>query len=87
MLVILIEGVLFVAGLAMVAALVSYAVMEFTPIGVMLRQTRNRKRLDRAAELACPIHGLRPEEELIRLPDGQRVCPICYQETINGNLD
>jgi hypothetical protein len=87
MLVILIEGVLFVAAIAIVAALAVYAAKEFTPLGVMMRQTQNRKQLERAAELTCPIHGLRPEVELIRMPNGERVCPDCYKETLNGNLD
>ena len=87
MLVILIEGLLFVAGIAMVGALALYAVREFTPIGVRMRQTENRKRLERAAELRCPIHGLRTETELILMPNGERVCPDCYKETLDGNLD
>ena len=87
MIVILLEGVLFIAGIAMVAALLFYAMMEFTPLGVRIRQTQNRKRLERAAELRCAIHGSRAETDLIRLPSGERVCPDCYKETFDGNLD
>ena len=87
MLVIIVESVLFIAGIAMVGALLFYAVLEFTPMGVMMRQTQNRKRLERAAELRCAIHGSRAETELVRLPSGERVCPDCYKEIYDGNVD
>jgi hypothetical protein len=86
MLVILLEGVLFVAAIAMVAALLFSVILKFTPVGVWVRQTRNRKQLERAAELTCPIHGLRSEMDLIRLTNGERVCPDCYKESIDGNV-
>ena len=86
MLVILIEGVLFIAALAMVAALSYKALLKFTPVGVWVRQTQNRKQLERAAELTCPIHGLRSETDLVRLTNGERVCPDCYKETIDGTV-
>jgi hypothetical protein len=87
MIVIIVEGVLFIAGIAIMGALLFYAVLEFTPIGVRIRQTQNRNRLERAAELNCAIHGRRAEVELVRLPSGERVCPDCYKETFHGNLD
>ena len=86
MLVILIEGVLFVAAIAMSAALLYKAIVKFTPVGVWVRQTQNRKELERAAELTCPIHGLRSEMDLVRLTNGERVCPECYKESIDGNI-
>lgn len=86
MLVIILEGVLFVAAIAMVAALLFSVLLKFTPVGVWVRQTRNRKQLERAAELTCPIHGLRSEMDLIRLTNGERVCPDCYKESIDGNV-
>ncbi len=84
MVVIIIEGVLFVAMLAAVGALLSWLLLNFTPAGVNLRQTRNRKRIERMADLVCPIHGLRTEDQLVRLANGERVCPDCYTETLNA---
>ncbi len=81
---IIMEGVLFVALIAAGGTLIYWAVILFTPVGVRLRQTRNRKRIERAAELICPIHGARAEDQLVRLADGERVCPDCYTESINA---
>ena len=82
--VIIVEGVLFVALLAAGGALLSWILMLFTPAGIRIRQLQNRKRLDRAAELDCPIHGLKTEQQLVRLASGERVCPDCYTETLNA---
>jgi hypothetical protein len=79
------EGVLFVALIAAGGALLFWVLSTFTPAGVRLRQTQNRKRIDRRAELVCPIHGLRTEDTLVRLASGERVCPDCYQETFHGH--
>jgi hypothetical protein len=81
---IIIEGVLFVALVAAVGALFYLLVMYFTPVGVRLRQTRNRRRVDRAAELVCPIHGPRSSNDLVRLASGEQLCPECYKETFHG---
>lgn len=81
---IIIEGVLFVALIAASGALLYWALMMFTPAGVRIRQVRNRRQLERAAELLCPIHGPRMESQLARLPNGERVCPDCYKETLHG---
>lgn len=81
---IIIEGVLFVALLATGGALLYWALLMFTPAGVRIRQTQNRKRLERAAELVCPIHGPRSEDHLVRLSNGEKVCPDCYKETLHG---
>lgn len=78
------EGVLFVALLAAGGALLFWILITITPAGVRLRQTRNRKRIDRMAELVCPIHGLRTEDQLVRLANGERACPDCYKETFHG---
>jgi hypothetical protein len=80
---IIVEGVLFVALLATGGALLYWLLLTFTPAGVRLRQTQNRKRMDRRAELVCSIHGLRTEDQLVRLANGELVCPDCYKETFH----
>lgn len=80
---IIIEGVLFVALIAAVAALLYLVVLYFTPTGVRIRQAQNRRRLERAAALVCPIHGPCAEEQLVRLPGGDVLCPECYKETLH----
>jgi hypothetical protein len=81
---IILEGVLFVALVATGAALFYYGILYFTPAGLRLRQQRNRREIDRAAALACPIHGPRTGEEMVRLPSGDTICPECYKENFNG---
>ena len=78
------EGVLFVALIAAGGALLYWLLVTVTPAGVRLRQTRNRKRIERMAALVCPVHGQHIEEKLVRLANGERVCPDCYKETFNG---
>jgi hypothetical protein len=80
---IVLEGVLFVALLATLAALFFLVLMQFTPLGVRLRQHRNRRRILRAAAGTCPIHGPHPESALVRLPGGECVCPECYSEIVH----
>ena len=80
---IIIEGVLFVALVATVAALLYLVVLYFTPTGLRIRQAQNRRRLDRAAELVCPVHGVRAEKDLVRLPNGDVLCPDCYKEMLH----
>ena len=80
---IILEGVLFVALVAAVGALFYFVVLFFTPVGVRLRQTRNRRRIDRAADLVCPIHGPRAITDLVRLASGDVLCPDCYKETFH----
>jgi hypothetical protein len=82
--VIIFEGVLFVALIATGATLLYLVVVYFTPVGVRLRQTQNRRRIDRAAELLCPIHGPRAEKDLVRLTSGEALCPDCYKENVHG---
>ena len=79
---IILEGVQFAALIAAGGALL-YWLWTLTPAGVRLRQTQNRKRIERKAALVCPIHGLRTEDQLVRLANGERVCPDCYQETLH----
>jgi len=81
---IIVEGVLFVALIAAGGALLYWLIVYFTPAGVRIRQTRNRKQLDRAAELVCAIHGRHTEDQLVRLASGERVCPDCYKEIVNA---
>lgn len=82
--VIIVEGVLFVALIAAGGALLYWLLIVFTPAGVRIRQSQNRRRLERAAELTCPIHGPRSEDQLVRLASGGVMCPDCYKETLNG---
>ena len=82
--VIIMEGVLFVALLAAGGALLYWVLLMVTPAGVRIRQVKNRKRLDRAAELECPIHGLKTEGQLVRLASGEQVCPACTKETLHA---
>ncbi|MFN5582687.1 hypothetical protein [Gemmatimonas sp.] len=84
--VIILESVLFVALLAVVGALFVTA-LGITPLGRRLRQSANRKRIDKQAELTCPIHGLQREQDLVRLSAGEPLCPHCYQEAVHGHLD
>jgi hypothetical protein len=81
---IIIEGVLFVALLAAVGTLFYLVLIAFTPVGVRLRQAKNRRRIDSAAALVCPIHGPRDPNELVRLASGELLCPDCYKEMLNG---
>jgi hypothetical protein len=84
MAVIIVEGVLFVALIAAGGALLYWMLMNFTPAGVRLRQTRNRKSIERAATLTCAIHGPRTEDQLVRLASGEQVCPDCYKEIVDA---
>lgn len=87
MVTIVMESILFVALMATSIALLFFVVMNYTVLGVRFRQTQNRKRLERAAELVCPVHGPHAEHDMVRLTSGGRLCPDCYQEAIDGKLD
>jgi hypothetical protein len=84
---IILEGAMFVALLATAGALVLWGVWHATPLGRVTRQLQNRRRLQRAADLDCPIHGMQAADQMVRLSDGTRVCPACFQETNDGKLD
>ncbi|MGH7617997.1 MAG: hypothetical protein ACREPM_12270 [Gemmatimonadaceae bacterium] len=81
---IILEGVLFVALIVTAGALFYFIVMHCTPVGVWRIQTQNRRRLENAADLVCPIHGPRSLNDLVRLPSGDMLCPDCYKEILNG---
>jgi hypothetical protein len=80
---IILEGVLFAAFVAAVAALFYLGLRHFTPLGPRLAQSRNRRRISTAAERTCPIHGPHDEHAMVRLKDGALVCPECYTETMH----
>jgi hypothetical protein len=86
-LVILLEGVLFVAAIVACAAFLLWGVKAFTPLGTRLRQSANRRQIDEHAALTCPIHGWQAPDSLVRLPSGEPLCSKCYQETLYGQLD
>jgi hypothetical protein len=81
---IIVEGVLFVALLAALTALFTWMLHNFTPLGTRRRQVQNRKQIERAAARVCPVHGAHEEHELVLLPSGERICPKCYEEVVNG---
>jgi len=81
---IIVEGVLFVALIAAGGALLYWVNLYLTPAGVRVRQTQNRKRIERAAELVCATHGRHTEDQLVRLASGAQVCPDCYKEIVNN---
>jgi hypothetical protein len=80
------ESALFIALLVVVGALLVSA-LGWTPVGKRLRQTANRRRIEREAELTCPVHGLQREEDLVRLTSGEPLCPHCYKEAVRGYVD
>jgi hypothetical protein len=80
MVTIILEGALFIALCAVAVALLAYGVLGFTPLGRWVRQTANRRRIERRAALTCPTHGYHGERDLVRLPGGDRMCPQCYAE-------
>ena len=87
MVVILLEGVLFVVAIATCAAVFVWGVKAFTPLGTRWRQLANRRQIDQHAALTCPIHGWQAPDSLVRLPSGEPLCSMCYQETLYGQLD
>jgi hypothetical protein len=83
---ILLESAVFIAFAAVLGALVVTA-LRGTPIGTRLRQRANRKRIDHVADLTCSVHGPQREVDLVRLPTGETLCPLCYQEAVHGHVD
>jgi hypothetical protein len=79
---IIMEGVLFVALVVVAGTLIFFGLTTYTPLGKRWAQTRNRKAIEKAAELTCPIHGALVEEDMVRLPSGEQVCPECFKETV-----
>ena len=84
---IIVESVLFAALVAAVGALFFALLTHFTPLGVRLRQIRNRRVVERLAARNCPRHGPQREDALVRLSDGDTMCPTCYQEMLDGQFD
>ncbi len=80
------DSALFIALVVVLGAFV-FKALGFTPAGLRLKQTANRKRIDRQAELTCPIHGLQRADDLVRLPTGESLCPRCYEEAVHGHID
>ena len=78
------EDVLFMVLVCVAVALVAFLIVRFTPIGMRLQQTRNRRAIERAAEHTCPIHGPHTPTAMVRLPNGDRICPECFKEVVNG---
>ena len=87
MVVILLEGVLFVTVIVAITAFFVWGLKTFTPLGTRWTQARNRRLIDQHAALTCPIHGWQASESLVRLPSGEPLCSKCYQETLYGQLD
>lgn len=54
--------------------------------GLRLQQERNRRRLEQRSSLACPLHGVHPASDLVRLPSGETICPQCYLEIQNADF-
>ncbi|HET9010907.1 MAG TPA: hypothetical protein VFN38_03790 [Gemmatimonadaceae bacterium] len=84
---ILLEWLLFVLLIGAVGGVSYLGMLHLTPLGRRIRETRNRALIDREAELTCPIHGVVPDGELVRLPSGERMCPFCYREAAQGRIE
>lgn len=87
MIAIILEWVLFVLLVAAVGGVAYLGMLHLTPLGRRIRETRNRLEIDRAAELTCPVHGTVADGELVRLPSGERMCPVCYREVTQGRIE
>ena len=84
---ILLEGLLFVASIATVAALVFFVARSSTSLGLRAQQNKNRQAIERELDLVCPIHGEHTEDQLVRLDSGERICPECFREAMKGIVD
>lgn len=84
MLEIIVEGALFVLLILMAAALIVFTVLEFTPLGLRLRQARNRRLIEQAADRVCPVHGPHQAADMVLLASGDRICPECFEEAVHG---
>jgi hypothetical protein len=81
-----IEGA-FVIALVAVAGALLFSALGWTPFGKRIKQAANRKRIEREADLTCPVHGLQREEDLVRLTSGEPLCPQCYKEAVRGHIN
>jgi hypothetical protein len=59
---------------------------ERTAVGIRWRQSRNRRLLERGRSTHCPRHGDFAEQDLVRLPSGETLCPMCYEEIYHADL-
>jgi hypothetical protein len=84
MIAILMEGALFVVLLMAALTLSVFIVLQFTPLGLRLRQARNRHLIEAAAERACPVHGPHEAADMVLLASGDRICPECFEEAVHG---
>ncbi len=82
---IIVEGLLFLALVAAAVTLVYNVLVRLTPVGRRLAQARNRERIEEETGRLCPVHGRHEAHELVRLPDGDVMCPECYQEAMNAH--
>ncbi len=80
---ILVEALTVVATALLAVAVVGVVLVRWTPLGVRLRQIRNRRRLEVRAELTCPIHGYQSPESLVRLNSGGVLCSLCFKEAMD----
>ncbi len=81
---ILLEGALFVVLVLAAATLTVFIVLQFTPLGLRLRQARNRILIEQAAERVCPVHGPHQAVDMVLLASGDRICPECFEEAVHG---
>ncbi len=82
---IIVEGLLFLALLAAAATLLYSVLVRLTPLGRRLAQLQNRGRIEDATARICPVHGPHEAHELVRLPDGEVICPQCYAEAMHAD--
>lgn len=87
MIAILLEGSLFVASIATIAALVFFVTRSSTSLGLRARQNKNRQAIERELDLVCSIHGEHTEAQLVRLESGERICPECFRDAMKGIVD
>jgi hypothetical protein len=83
---IMFESALFLAALVAMAMLLFQLLKTYTPLGMRLRQTENRKRIQREAETVCAVHGPHPESDLVLLANGERICPDCFREAVRDSI-
>jgi hypothetical protein len=81
---IVLEDALFVIVLVAAGALLMYTVLRATPLGLRFRQAKNRRLIEQAADLACPVHGPHQAADMVLLAGGDRICPECFKEAVNG---
>jgi hypothetical protein len=80
---IVLEGALFIGLVATIVVVAVFALLQFTPLGLRLRQARNRILIEQAAERTCPVHGAHAATDMVLLPSGERICPECFKEVVH----